>query len=122
MSEKTNSSELNILEIINAVKDSKFGYFKIKTDSIEIELKEAKEKEVDSYTPGIYSQPTVKSKELEDDDSMSLSNRIKNLDESLLYELDYDPDLKCDLLENNIITIASNGEYKYVEEPYAKES
>jgi len=125
MSGKTNTSELDILEIIKAVKDSKFGYFRIKSKGVEIELKDAKEveevKEV-SYVPGNYTQPTVKPKELEEDDSMSLSNRIRNMDESLLYELDYDPDLKCDLLENNIIQIADNGEYKYVEEPYAKES
>ena len=118
--------QLDILEIIKEVKNSNFTEFKIKAKGIEIEMKAEKAEKAEASevdTPIHSPQIAYKTQELVEDDTESLINRVKRQDESLLEELDYDPDLKCDLMENNVIEMGVNGEYKYVEErDYAEEA
>ena len=113
MSEKF---DLDILKNVKEVSKQNLDSFELEYGDLKIKIS-GKTKQVVETKEELPAATQEQLSQIEEAEEKTIIQRLEEKDEGLLHDLDYvNPELAGELRRANIIRMAANGEYEYVDE------
>lgn len=116
--------KLDVIRLIKEVSKQNIDNFELEYEGMKIKMSASKLVKAEEIpSSNVLKQdelPEASEREIEEMQRLeqkTIADRIKERDDSLLYELDYlAPEIAGDLRRSNIIKLSDSGDYEYVEE------
>ena len=112
--------QLDLIKLIKEVNKQGIKNFELEYGDLKLKIKdEAPAMKAEEVIEKIHEIPEASSNQVEEMEAMeqkTITERLQERDEALLYELDFiAPEVAGDLKRNNIIRVGADGCYEYVD-------